>query len=123
MYGSHGTVPMSLWNVYMNRISINILHMGQSHAPWYAVSVATHCNTLQHTATHCNTLQHTATQSHAPWYAASHQMPFPPPEGGIVGGGRARVAPNSPEAKALYARELKAQVCDTELLANECVSG
>ena len=57
---------------------------------------------------------------HAPWYAPSHQMPFPPPEGGIFGGGRARVAPNSPEAKALYARELKAQVCDTELLANEC---
>ena len=25
------------------------------------VSLATHCNTLQHTATHCNTLQHTAT--------------------------------------------------------------
>ena len=24
-------------------------------------TVATHCNTLQHTATHCNTLQHTAT--------------------------------------------------------------
>ena len=26
-------------------------------------SVATHCNTLQHTATHCNTLQHTSTTS------------------------------------------------------------
>ena len=26
-------------------------------------TLATHCNTLQHTATHCNTLQHTATHS------------------------------------------------------------
>ena len=26
-----------------------------------SITIATHCNTLQHTATHCKTLQHTAT--------------------------------------------------------------
>jgi len=29
------------------------------HSICCGVTLATHCNTLQHTATHCNTLQHT----------------------------------------------------------------
>ena len=35
-------------------------------------SIATHCNTLQHTATHCNTLQHTATHCNTLQHTATH---------------------------------------------------
>jgi len=34
-------------------------------------TIATHCNTLQHTATHCNTLQHTATHCNTSGCCAS----------------------------------------------------
>ena len=42
----------------------NKLQMLESQLPQcsrFSSTIATHCNTLQHTATHCNTLQHTAT--------------------------------------------------------------
>jgi len=35
-------------------------------------TLATHCNTLQHTATHCNTLQHTATHCNTLQHTATH---------------------------------------------------
>ena len=43
------------------------------HSICCGVTLATHCNTLQHTATHCNTLQHTATHCNTLQHTATHE--------------------------------------------------